>query len=116
MRQAGVVAAMGLYSLRNNVALLQEDHRRAQRLAEELRRHGFQVVGRVDTNMVFFDLPKESTVSRDDFTTRLAAKGIKLTGGYSRGHGALFRAVTHLDISDSDIDQAAEAMSSICSA
>jgi threonine aldolase len=114
MRQAGVVAAMGLYALQNNVELLKDDHRRAKRLAEELARHGFQLAHKVDTNIVFFALPDNSTVLKEDFGRKLAEQyNIKLTGGYSQG-GKLFRVVTHLDLSDEDIDRALEAMASIC--
>jgi threonine aldolase len=112
MRQAGVVACMGLYAVQNNVTRLQDDHVRAKRLAAELKRNGFRQPrdGLVDTNIVYFGLPEGSLVTKEEFSSRLNAEfGVKLTGGYSRG-GELFRAVTHMDISDEGIDRAAEAI------
>jgi threonine aldolase len=116
MRQAGVVAAMGWYAVQHNFERLVDDHDRAQRLARRLADHGFVLIrrGQVDTNMCFFGLPTNAKVSKKDFMARLAAEyGVKITGGYSRG-GELFRAVTHLDITDSDIEHAAESMIQLC--
>jgi threonine aldolase len=116
MRQAGVVAAMGQYAIDHNVELLGDDHRRASKLANELQQHGFRLLrqGRVDTNIFYFRLPENSTVSIKDYCQRLNAEfGVKLSGGYSRG-GELFRVVTHLDVNDEDIDRAAFAMVQLC--
>jgi threonine aldolase len=116
MRQAGVVAAMGLYAIRNNYDRLEVDHERATRLAGMLESRGFRLPrqGKVDTNIFYFGLPESSNISTGDYCARLNTEyGIKLTGGYSRG-GELFRAVTHLDLSDSDIDRAADAMIKLC--
>lgn len=112
MRQAGVVAAMGLYAVQNNVNRLEIDHARAKRLANELKQRGFRLPrdGKIDTNLFYFCLPEDSKVSKDDYCALLESKyGVKLTGGYSRG-GELFRVVTHLDLDDCDIDRAAKAM------
>jgi threonine aldolase len=116
MRQAGVVAAMGLYALQNNVERLDQDHIRAQRLGAELQQHGFELLrgGLIDTNIVYFGLPEESRVSRQVFCQRLVEKyGVKVTGGYSKG-GRLFRACTHLDVQDHDVDRAAESIVKLC--
>jgi len=117
MRQAGVVAAMGLYAVQNNVERLAMDHVRAKRLGEELRRHGFRLPrnGQIDTNIVFFALPEESCkISREELVPRLRDEyGIKMSGGYSRG-GELFRLCTHMDLDDEGIDRAAEAIVSLC--
>lgn len=117
MRQAGVVAAMGLYAIQNNYGRLQDDHRRAKKLAGELHRHGFRLLreGKVDTNIFYFRLPENSASSKEDYCARLDNEyGVKLIGGYSRG-GEFFRIVTHLDLNDEDIDRAAEAMIQLCS-
>lgn len=116
MRQAGVVAAMGLYAIQNNVNRLQHDHDRARRLANELHRHGFRLPrhGCVDTNIFYFGLPDNSLVTKETYVERLSQDyGVKLTGGYSRG-GELFRIVTHLDLNDDDIDYAGESMVKLC--
>lgn len=98
MRQAGIVASMGLYAIQNNVDRLWEDHERAKRLAGDLERAGFWLPRQTDTNIVYFGLPTNSKVAKEEFCARLDAEyGVKLTGGYSRG-GQLFRAVTHLDL------------------
>lgn len=116
MRQAGVVAAMGLYAIQNNFSRLMEDHDRAQRLAKVLLEHGFRLPrqGQVDTNIFYFELPVESNIPKEEFAQSLATEfGVKLTGGYSRG-GNHFRVVTHLDVNDDDIHYAGDAMVQMC--
>jgi threonine aldolase len=116
MRQAGVVAAMGLYAIQNNVERLQQDHVRAKRLGAELRQNGFQLPrdGQVDTNIIFFALPEYTKVPHHELIPLLRDKhGIKLSGGYSRG-GELFRICTHMDINEDDVDRAVEAIISLC--
>jgi threonine aldolase len=116
MRQAGVVAAMGLHAIQNNVERLADDHDRAQRLGAELYRHGFEMMreGQIDTNIVYFGLPVDSKVPREEFVRKLADEhGVRVTGGYSSG-GKLFRACTHLDVNDEDVDRATEAIVKVC--
>ena len=114
MRQAGVVAAMGLYAIKNNCQRLAEDHARAQRLARELQTAGFRLPRPVETNILYFALPETSAVAKEDYCARLYSEfGVKLTGGYSKG-GELFRAVTHLDLNDEDIHYAVESMVQLC--
>ena len=114
MRQAGVVAAMGLHAIQENVDRLHQDHVHAQRLAVELARSDFHLPKHsIDTNILYFGLPNYCLISKNDFLQRLDQEyNVKLTGGYSRG-GDLFRAVTHLDISSTDIERAAEAMTNL---
>ncbi|KAL3917983.1 MAG: hypothetical protein SGARI_007581 [Bacillariaceae sp.] len=112
MRQAGVLAAMGMYAVQHNVERLAEDHQRAKRLGHALKENGFQLLreGQIDTNIVYFGLPDDCSLSRDDFVSRLNSDyGVKVTGGYSSG-GKLFRAVTHMHIDDAGIDRAIEGM------
>lgn len=105
MRQAGILAAAGLYALENQVDRLAEDHARARRLAEELGTlAGLEVaLSEVQSNMVFIDGP---AATRQALVEHLAAHGI-LVGGYDR-----LRMVTHLDIEDDDIARVAEALAS----
>lgn len=113
MRQAGVVAAMGLYAVQNNVERLADDHNRAQRLAAELKNNGFYQPrdGVVDTNLVFFALPDESSLSNEEFSHRLQSEfGVKVSGGYKCGGKEMFRAAFHLNISDEDADMAIDAI------
>jgi threonine aldolase len=128
MRQAGVVAAMGLYALQNNYHRLHDDHIRAKRLATTLQQNGFPLMrdGQVDTNIVYFKLPDTTIgkLAKDEFCIRLFNEyGVKVTGGYtgSSHHGNdnnggrdFFRAVTHLDVNDDDIDYASDAMVQLC--
>jgi threonine aldolase len=111
MRQAGVMAAMGKYAIDHNFKRLKQDHRRAKTLASYLRKENFYLPrnGIVDTNIVFFGLPDESKVNHYDFCRRLesAFYKVKITGPYKRDRH-LFRAVTHFDITDEDIERAAE--------
>lgn len=116
MRQAGVVAAMGLYAVKNNVARLADDHRRARKFADELSHHHFYLPrqGKIDTNIIYFGLPEDAVITKEEFTQRLHSEyNVKLTGGYSKG-GKLFRAVTHMGITDEGIDRACEGIIKIC--
>jgi threonine aldolase len=93
MRQAGVIAAAALYSLDHNVERLADDHARARRLAEGL---GLDV-SVVDTNFVALPDP-------GDGEARLAERGVLV----SNLRPGMLRAMTHLDVSDDDIDEALE--------
>ncbi|WP_435947735.1 low-specificity L-threonine aldolase [Dryocola sp. BD586] len=89
MRQAGILAAAGLYALKNNVQRLQEDHDNARWLAGELREIGVDVT-RQDTNMVFVRVPAEQTESLGKF---MRERGVFISAG------PVTRLVTHLDVS-----------------
>ncbi len=100
MRQAGVLAAAGLVSLRN-IDGLAEDHRNAQRLAEGLRQiPGIKVTGNTPTNIVLFYL--EPPINGDVFVKDIDNRGVKVS---PRG-GQQFRVVTHREITADDIDEA----------
>jgi len=105
MRQAGIVAAAGLYALEHNVDRLAEDHARARRLAEGWEERGVPVEPElVETNFVHVDVGALGLASADALA-RLAAKGIGLTATVRPG---ILRAVTHLDIGDDDVQRAIE--------
>jgi threonine aldolase len=116
MRQAGVVAAMGLYALHHHVDRLAEDHARATRLGAELGRLGFVQPrnGQIDTNIVYFGLPPHSLVTnKDEFIQRVFDEhNVRFTGGYSKG-GRLFRLVAHKDIDDEGIDRTLDALTKV---
>jgi threonine aldolase len=96
MRQSGVLAAAALYALDHHVDRLAEDHARARRLAEGLADAGVPVdVSEVETNFV----PIPETV---DVLERLRREGVLLDGLRT----GVLRAVTHLDVTDDDIDRA----------
>jgi len=105
MRQAGIVAAAGLYALEHNVERLAEDHARARRLAEGWVGAGVPVdLPRVQTNFVQVDVGSLGLTSPEALA-RLAEAGVLLSGTVRRG---VIRALTHLDLDDSDIEQAIE--------
>lgn len=101
-RQAGMLAAAGLYALDHHIDRLADDHARAARLAERLRAiDGLTVLGQ-HTNMVFIDVP----VARlRDLDAHLRAAGIRISIGYL----PTVRLVTHLDIDDEGIERTADA-------
>ncbi|HEY6961694.1 MAG TPA: GntG family PLP-dependent aldolase [Gaiellaceae bacterium] len=106
MRQAGIVAAAGLYALDHNVDRLAEDHARARRLAEGWAAAGLPVdVELVQTNFVQLDVSKLS-LDVDDALARIRANGVRL----SQTRPGVLRAVTHLDVIDADIDHALTAV------
>ena len=100
MRQAGVLAACGLYALRNNVARLREDHDRAARLGKALAAiDGVEVdTSQIETNMVWLSLPDD----RHDGVVEFMRERDIVVGPC----GETWRIVTHLGIDDA----AAEAL------
>ncbi len=98
MRQAGVLAACGLYALDHNVARLAEDHRHAARMAEGLAQFpALKVIRDPEHTNMLFVAPRE-----EDHTALLA---------HLAGEGIVFgsqkpsiRLVTHLDITDEDVE------------
>ncbi len=105
MRQAGVIAAAGLYALDHNVERLAVDHERARRLAEGWHAAGVPVeLDRVETNFVQIDTaPLE--LSRSEVLAALREAGLAVSPTYGPSH---IRALTHLDLDDADIDRALE--------
>ena len=105
MRQAGIVAAAGVYALDNHVDRLAEDHARSKRLASGLAEAGLAVdPDAVETNFVQIDV---APLTKEEAMTRLAERGVGLSATI---HPTILRAVTHLDISDDDIDVALDAI------
>jgi threonine aldolase len=105
MRQAGIIAAAALYALEHHVERLAEDHDNCKRLADAIRKtEGLELKpDRVETNILFFRVsPRLGT--GQEFAARLKQRGM-LVGTEPSG---TIRAVTHLDLSDDDIEQAAE--------
>jgi threonine aldolase len=108
MRQAGIIAAAGVYALRHHVDRLAEDHQHARELALGLAElPGVTLdLNRVETNIVIFDV-RGTGLTGDDLATRtLASHGVRFSGlaPYT------VRAVTHLDIPPDGITRALEAV------
>jgi threonine aldolase len=101
MRQAGVLAACGLYALDHNIDRLAEDHANAKRLAEGLAEMPRLEVNTPETNMLFI-APGEEDL--EPLRAHLAASGIIISA--QRPHTRL---VTHLDITGEDVERTIEA-------
>lgn len=106
MRQAGVLAAAGLYALRNNVDRLQEDHENAAFIADGLQELGFSVQRPVETNMVWCAPPPSLPLPFEELQQRLREEDGVILGGPYAGPGGRnpfgkarhsMRIVTHLD-------------------
>jgi threonine aldolase len=97
MRQAGILAAAGLFALEHHVERLADDHANARRLASGLERLGFAVESPPETNMVLFGVLDTAGFLRETRALSL------LVNPVAEGR---FRAVTHLDVSEADIDEA----------
>jgi len=94
MRQAGILAAAGLYALKNNVARLKEDHSNAAWLAAQLQEIGADVM-RHDTNMLFVRVGEENAAALGEF---MQARGVLLNAS------PITRIVTHLDVSRAQLE------------
>lgn len=94
MRQAGIIAAGGLYALQNNIARLAQDHEHAQLMADGLAEIEELSITPPQTNILYVDVPPRRA---------------QALGEYLRAHGILAsvgprtRLVTHLDVSRSDV-------------
>ena len=105
MRQAGIIAAGGLYALRNNVERLKLDHENAKRLENELNDCPWvESVIPVQTNIVVAIL--RDAQKRDIIVEKLKSKNILIM---PFGPGML-RMVTHLNINQNDIDEVSAAL------
>jgi threonine aldolase len=103
MRQAGILAAAGLYALRHHVERLAEDHARAAMLARCLAEVAPSRVdvGSVETNIVLFEVRSANT-----FVAGVRAAGV-LIGAITP---TTIRVVTHLDVDDAQVARAAEVL------
>ncbi len=110
MRQAGVLAAAALVALEDSPALLEQDHRNARFLAEQLAElAGIRIdTAGVQTNIIIFDISGLGMTTAE-FSKQLAAKGI-LANGISPTQ---MRMVTHLDVSRADCECAARILSEL---
>lgn len=111
-RQAGILAAAGLYALDHNVDRLAEDHANARLIAEAIAPHPLVALdlNTVQSNIVVFDL-KEPAPAAADFVTRLADLGVKVVPFGPRR----IRATTHLNVSQASCRAAVEAILTVLS-
>ncbi len=108
MRQAGFLAAAGIYALDHHINRLPEDHQRARELEKALARQPYvQSMMPVDTNIVIFELVPE--VTQQQFLIKaeeLQIKALKFNTNE-------IRLVTHLDFNDSMLERTVSAISKI---
>jgi len=110
MRQVGILAAAGLFALDHNVERLADDHARAQRLAFALAEavDGVVVPEHVETNIVVLDL------SSTPWTAAALAAAARVEGVLVSDLGPTFaRLITHLDVDDDAVAQAAEVLTGL---
>lgn len=101
LRQAGIMAAAGIYALENNIERLREDHENAVLIAEGLSTGGLEVEKiEVPTNMVYFHVPRDAA----DLHVRCRDRGL-LFNAASEGR---IRLVTHIDVSREQVLEAVD--------
>jgi threonine aldolase len=105
MRQAGIIAAAGVYALEHHVARLAEDHEHATMLAQALAALPAVHLNPTDveTNIVIFDVGASGR-GAEELSQLLEKAGVRVS---VMGRTKL-RAVTHLDVSRSDVERAIE--------
>jgi threonine aldolase len=113
MRQAGIIAAAGVYAFQHHVERLAEDHANARRLAHGLAEiDGISVnANEIDTNMVFFDVAGLGVTASDFAGRMLAGHDIRIG---AMGPSVL-RAVTHLDVDAGGIEDTITAAKTVVS-
>jgi len=99
MRQAGILAAAGIYAIENNIERLAEDHEHAGRIAGALAETRWAALDprEVRTNIIYFDTPRNPAA---DVVAALAREGVRTsaTGGSS------IRMVTSLDVGEGETE------------
>ncbi len=120
MRQAGILAAAGIFALQHHVQRLADDHANAALLSQELARiaaahsklAGHTIVHAAQTNIVFMDMAEDLAL---EFVQHLAAQNIRVTSGTQRVKERAIRRirwVTHLDVDQADVESALRAVAS----
>lgn len=111
MRQAGVIAAAGIYALEHNISRLDDDHKRANKLASainEMEMFSVNIEG-VQTNMVYIEI--NGDLNANQVVEKLAEHDVHVL---ALGDN-LLRAVTHIHITDEDINKSINAFKTISS-
>ena len=113
MRQAGIIAAGGIYALQHNVDRLAEDHANARRFARLIAQiEGIEVdADAIDTNMIYFDV-QGTGLDAGQVSAKLLERGVRI-GAVSEYR---MRAVTHLDVDAAGVDEAAQTLGAVVGA
>jgi threonine aldolase len=114
MRQAGVLAAAGLFALEHHVTRLAQDHANAHRFAELAAAAPRLAVdvATVETNIVMIDVRAGGPITADELVRRARERGLLLTTMGARR----IRAVTHLDVDRAACERAAAILVELCRA
>jgi threonine aldolase len=108
MRQAGFIAAAGLYALENHVERLSVDHIHAKQIEQALQKHAaVESILPVETNIIIFSLKKETTAAT--FVARLKEHGVLC---FATGKQTI-RFVTHLDVNETMTARVCEVLQKI---
>ena len=108
MRQAGFIAAAGVYALQNNITRLKDDHQRAKQVADVLKQKSFvKEMMPVDTNIIIFKAVNVETANQ--FIDRMKSENI-LVGKISSDE---CRMVFHLDVTDEMVNRLIEKLNSV---
>ena len=108
MRQAGIIAAGGLYALNNNIERLADDHENARRLAAGLAKIPGVSIDRDDVSMnMFFVKLSSPAPSAKELSARLRDRGVLC--GAAKDGSPVMRLVTHYGIEAEDVDRAIDA-------
>jgi len=101
MRQAGILAAAGHYALDNNLPLLKNDHQRAKSIANAISAVAPKIIDptTVETNIVGLDITSLK-ITASDLSAQLKEKGVLASALGPK----YLRLVTHLDLTDGDIE------------
>jgi threonine aldolase len=108
MRQAGFIAAAGIYALDNNIQRLKEDHNHAKALGAAVAELSYvNSVMPVDSNIVIFQL--DESHKAENFVDKMVHNGIKCNTFGKQ----MIRFVTHLDVSDEMVDYVIETLKTV---
>ena len=108
MRQAGFIAAAGIYALENNINRLEEDHIHAKKIAEAISKKEFvKMVLPVETNIIIFEL--DDTITAPNLVSKLKLENIL---GYAISPNRV-RLVLHLDINVQMVNKTIEVFNSL---
>ena len=112
MRQAGIIAAAGVYALKHNVERLADDHDNAKRFARLIAQiDGIEIdPDGIETNMIYFGVAGTG-LTAPQVSERLLEHGVRI-GAMG---DSLMRAVTHLDVDTGGVEEAAQALRTVVS-
>ncbi|MEV4512874.1 GntG family PLP-dependent aldolase [Dactylosporangium sp. NPDC049525] len=108
MRQAGILAAAGLYALQHHIDRLADDHAKARHLATALAPTGVVDPARVETNIVLLDL-RAAALDAAQLTAAAQEQGVLVSAFGPR----TVRLTTHLDLTDDDVTTTASVLTKL---